>query len=724
MSIQNLSSTQAISDAIASIKAAVKDYETLESTSVPSAELGILNPTPDSIERIANTLQGHFGMGGVQTISHKAADSLQLGATQIDSSNLSSHQNQLQPWKTVLSDKADSLLHDRSITTLASAPTREINLVNQLNQLVGVDVAASYNPTGKDTNWNLEVQTGTLELSSVLRSAAVADSVSTLSSITVTSSADSGPGSLREAIATAAAGSTIRFASSLKGKTIVLKTGELAITKNLTIDGSGAANLTVSGNKASRVFNISDRLSVSLNNLTIANGKTISSGGGVNVRDYSEITVNNCKFNNNSGGIGGGLRIGYGGSGTVTNSSFTGNNGTSIKSGFSGGAIATNGHGSLTVRGSQFTNNQGINGGAIYSLLGPLTVENSQFRNNSAGGDVGGGAIFTDGGNPVGPKTTVGGNIIVQGSWFEGNRAQGEGGAMVLYGYGPDKILLENSTVIGNTVTPDKKGTARGGGLRGNSEMTIRNVTFANNTATKQGGGIWIDSKRPVNIVNSTFSGNKALNDAGGAMFLNTPSTTPVNITNSTIANNSAGRANGALWMGGSSNPITLTNSIVVNNTAKDPSQRQVGYQPRDGGGNIEFPGPTSGRRVAKGSRIVDPRLGPLQNINGVLVYPLLPDSPAINTGVHTANVPTTDEQGYRRDGRIDVGAFEAGATASTAKTARSAALTASDKPINSASPRILIGSDTQQSAIAANHPLQITHFTQSSVSLPQSIHR
>jgi len=718
MSVQNLSSTQAISDAIASIKAAVKDYETLEFTSVPSAELGILNPTPDSIERIANTLQGHFGMGGVQTISHKAADSLQLGATQIDSSNLSSHQNQLQPWKPVLSDKADSLPYDRSVTSLTSSPARQNKLINQLNQLVGEDVAASYNPTGKGTNWNLEVQTGTPELSSVLRSAAIASSQSTLTTITVTSAADSGRGSLREAIATATAGSTIRFASSLKGKTIVLKTGQLAITKNLTIDGSGAANLTISGNKVSRVFDIDKYLSVTLNNLTIANGKTISSGGGVNVRDYSKITVNNCKFNNNSGGIGGGLRIGYKGSGSVTNSSFTGNNGTSTKSGFSSGAIATNGSGSLTVRDSQFTNNQGINGGAIYSLLGPLTVENSQFRNNIAGGDIGGGAIFTDGANPMGPGTTVGGNIIIRGSWFEGNRTQGEGGALFLYGYGPDKILLENSTVIGNTATPDKKGVARGGGLRGNSEMTIRNVTFANNTATKQGGGIWVDSKRPINIVNSTFSGNKALNDAGGAMFLNTLHTVPVNITNSTIANNSAGRASGAIWIGGASNPITLTNSIVVNNTAKDPSQRQVGYQPRDGGGNIEFPGPTSGRRVAQGSRIIDPRLGSLQNINGVLVYPLLSGSPAINTGVRTANVPTIDQRGYRRDGRIDVGTFEAGATASTAKTARSA-VTASDQLNSSASPRIFIGSDSQQSTIAANHPLQITHFTQNSVSLP-----
>lgn len=720
MLVQNMSSTQAISHAIASTKSTAKDYKALVSGLVPSAQIDSLDPTLDGVKQVTDALQEHTIDTRVQIISQEA-DSLQLGTTQLDSSNLGNHRNQFQAGKTGLADRADSLLYNRSATALTAFPTKGINGGDPLSQLVGVNVTAPYNLIGKDNHWNLAGQTITVKSSAVRRSSAIASSQIALNTITVTSAADSGRGSLREAIATAAANSTIQFASSLTGKTIVLKTGELAITKNLSIDGSGAANLTISGNKVSRVFNISDRLTVTLNNLTIANGKTLGAGGGVNVRDYSKITVNNCKFNSNAGGIGGGLRIGYGGSGSVTNSSFTGNNGTAAKSGFSSGAIATNGGGSLTVRDSQFTDNQGINGGAIYSLLGPLTVENSQFRNNSAGGDIGGGAIFTDGGNPMGPGTTVGGNIIIRGSWFEGNRTQGEGGALFLYGYGPDKILLENSTVVSNTATPDKKGIARGGGLRGNSEMTIRNVTFANNTATKQGGGIWIDSKRPVNIVNSTFSGNKALNDAGGAMFLNT-GVVPVNVINSTIANNSAGRACGALWMGGSSNPITLTNSIVANNTATDVTQQQVGYQPRNGGGNIEFPSYTRGDGVVKGSRIVDPRLSPLQNINGVLVYPLLSGSPAINTGVRRANVPTTDQRGYRRDRQIDVGAFEVGATSSTVMTARAVDPTTIEKPANSASPRIFTSLDTQQFSIAANHPLQITHFTQSSVSLPQSI--
>jgi hypothetical protein len=491
-----------------------------------------------------------------------------------------------------------------------------------------------------------------------------------MATITVTNTNNSGAGSLRDAIARAQSGDTIAFASTLANRTITLTSGEILLNKNLTIDGSAAPNLTLSGNNASRVFFVERNMSATLRNLTIANGTTVDSkgGGGVGTGNFTTLNVVNCQFVNNRAVVGGALRTGYGARTTVTNSQFDNNDGTlNGGTGFSAGAIATfgaggaGGPGSLTVTGSRFTNNRGFNGGAIYSLLGPLTVENSVFFNNRAIGD-GGGAIFTDGANPVGPRATVGGTISVRGSWFEGNQARGEGGALFLYGYAPDKIILENSTVIGNSVTRSAKNLARGGGLRANSELTVRNVTFANNTADGQGGGLWIDGKQPINILNSTFSGNRVVSDAGGAMFLNTELTVPVNIQNSTIVNNSAGQANGALWMRNASQPVTLTNSIVAFNTAGDRLQQQVGFQPRDGGGNIEFPAPVFGaRRVASGSQIVDPLIGPLQNIGGVLVHPLLSGSSAINTAV--AGALPTDQRGAARVGRADVGAFEFGAT-------------------------------------------------------------
>ena len=76
-----------------------------------------------------------------------------------------------------------------------------------------------------------------------------------LSPLTVTSGADSGPGSLRQAIADAAPGDTIVFAKNVHN--ITLTSGELDITKNLDIEGPGSNKLTISGNDHSRVFDIS-----------------------------------------------------------------------------------------------------------------------------------------------------------------------------------------------------------------------------------------------------------------------------------------------------------------------------------------------------------------------------------------------------------------------------------------------------------------------------------
>ncbi|MBD2166494.1 type I secretion C-terminal target domain-containing protein [Calothrix membranacea FACHB-236] len=488
-----------------------------------------------------------------------------------------------------------------------------------------------------------------------------------MATINVTSTADNGAGSLRAALASAQTGDTIKFASTLANKTITLTSGQLNITKNLTIDGAGATNLKISGNNATRVFEVGRHINATVRNLSIANGKTTGRGGAIRVIDYGSIIVDNCKFNYNRGGEGGAIHIGYSGKGVVTNSIFDNNDGTLTKSGFSAGAIATYGSGDLTVKGSKFTNNKGINGGAIYSLLGGLTIDKSDFRNNSSAGNVGGGAVFTDGANPTGRGSTVSGVIAIRNSRFEGNKTQGEGGALFLYGYAQDKILLENSTVIGNTANKSATGVARGGGLRANSNLTIRNVTFANNSSDKQGGALWLDGASPKNIINSTFSGNKVVQDAGGAMFINTDQSTPVNIVNSTIVNNTAGRASGAVWIGGATRPITLTNSIVANNTSGNPSEQQVGYQLRDGGGNIEFPAPKRGGKVVSGSRIVDPLIGPLQNIGGMLVHPLLSGSPAINTGKVGAGIPTIDERGMARDSKVDVGAFEISSKLNTA---------------------------------------------------------
>ncbi len=464
-----------------------------------------------------------------------------------------------------------------------------------------------------------------------------------MSTLTVTTTADQGNGSLRDAIAKANSGDIIQFNKALAGRTITLTSGQLSLTKNLTIDGSAAAGLTISGNNTSRVFMLDKKYQATLKNLTIANGKTLGAGGGIDTRQESTLVLDNVKVNNNTSELGGGIRIGYLAKATIVNSSFTGNNGTLTNkyAGFSAGAISHNeSRGQITIENSRFDNNVGSRGGAIYSFSSvTFSVENSVFRNNVAKNGSGG-AIFTDGVSSKGYNSGLAndGKIIIRGSRFENNQAKKEGGALFLWGYTSnqgykqDQAIIEDTVIIGNTVKPDASGYSKGGGLWAKIGLNIRNVTFANNTASQQGGGLWVETQLPTNIANSTFSNNQALGDAGGAMFLKN-GLSPVNITNSTTAYNKAGRANGGLWFAGQHN-VTLKNSIVAFNTATlDRRQDQVGYQPKDGGGNVEFSTFPKAMRVFNNSIFADPLLGRLTSVNGALIHPLAPGSPAMNAG-------------------------------------------------------------------------------------------
>ncbi|MBD1938887.1 choice-of-anchor Q domain-containing protein [Microcoleus sp. FACHB-68] len=504
-----------------------------------------------------------------------------------------------------------------------------------------------------------------------------------MSIITVTTNADSGIGSLRQAIASAKTGDTIHFSSTLAGKAIILSS-QLDINKNLIIDGTGAAGLSISGNKATRVFELktapdNTAINVTMRNLIIANGKAsgvdeAGAGAGIKTASYTTLTVENCQINSNVAQFGGGIFTGWRGKTTVINSEFDGNDGTAGNQERGGGAIATKSEGSLVVKDSVFTNNKGINGGAINSLLGGLTVENSTFlNNNTTAGSSGtvtsgfGGAIYTDGASAF-TNDSMGGTINIRNSRFEGNIGAGQGGAMFLFGYALDKIVVEGSTIINNQVIKNGTGNALGGGIRiGNAEYTISNSTIANNSALTQGGGLWVAEKSPGKIINSTFSGNKAqgtdgTSGLGGAMMINTSSAG--NIINTTVANNHAGFMGGAFW--GQNQYVTVKNSIFDENTGGNiwKIKQHVGAPLIDGGGNIQFPpknpNDSTDVNVTNSIKIADPKLGSLQdNGGGILTHGLLSGSPAINAGVSVTGL-TIDQRGIARsDGKFDMGAFE-----------------------------------------------------------------
>src|SRR6516162_9100879 len=99
----------------------------------------------------------------------------------------------------------------------------------------------------------LPMKTRTVLILITLLCAAMASVLSAYTAtIVVSNTNDSGPGSLRAALAVAHDGDTID-ATGVSG-TILLTSGELQINHNVTIHGPGAAHLAVNGNATDRVF--------------------------------------------------------------------------------------------------------------------------------------------------------------------------------------------------------------------------------------------------------------------------------------------------------------------------------------------------------------------------------------------------------------------------------------------------------------------------------------
>ena len=119
----------------------------------------------------------------------------------------------------------------------------------------------------------------------------------TASAVTVTSIADNLstqpliPGTLRHAIATAPNNDTITFSSSLKGKTITLKGGQLVLDRSLTIQGLGVDRLAVSGANASRVFLVANAANATNATAVIAD-LTITKGNGTGVDAFGSPSTN------------------------------------------------------------------------------------------------------------------------------------------------------------------------------------------------------------------------------------------------------------------------------------------------------------------------------------------------------------------------------------------------------------------------------------------------
>jgi hypothetical protein len=296
------------------------------------------------------------------------------------------------------------------------------------------------------------------------------------STLTVTNTLDSGAGSLRADVAAATSGDTIVFNipksdpgyNATTGVwTITLTSGEMDITKNLTITGPGDANMTISGNHASRVFYIGligktkphqPQPQVSLSGMTISNGDVVGGPGGAIQNNGGTLTISNSILSSNSAGSGGAI--------------------------YNVGTLAVNG---CTLTGNSATAYAGL-GGAIANLgtltVSPSSVSASLITNNSANR---GGGIDNDGTATLTATILSGNSAISTGS-------AGDGG-------GIDNVLSGTLTLNGCTLYGNSAGS-QGGGIfsgGGGSTVNLSGCTLADNSAG-WGGGIFLRYDTTVTI--------------------------------------------------------------------------------------------------------------------------------------------------------------------------------------------------------------------------------
>ncbi len=372
-------------------------------------------------------------------------------------------------------------------------------------------------------------------------------------------------------------GLAIRF-SQVDGGTLTLNSSSTVISNAATTDFDGDSigggilsqgtavinGATIQDNKSggsgSGIHSRYGTLTVQSNALIDANVGLDSGDGGpgggimnwvgtATIRD-STVSNNVSRFSN---GGGGGL-ANFIGTMTLNNVMVSSN---VITDGESMGGGIFNINGILTINNSDISNNihgeYSDGGGGLASLHAPymlsidqkpvVSINNSTINNNLAGGN--GGGVHFQGTEATISNSTIEGNttdqagsgaglalrnsyVVITNTQIINNIAGGgvlpagtgpyENNGGGLFVYGNATVLIENSTISGNSIA-DPENAPGGGIFVLHSTLNITNSTIANNSTSNlndtRGGGIRaLQSK--LQIRKSTISGNYAQDSGGG----------------------------------------------------------------------------------------------------------------------------------------------------------------------------------------------------------------
>ncbi|MCH8527946.1 MAG: MBG domain-containing protein [Kiritimatiellae bacterium] len=198
-------------------------------------------------------------------------------------------------------------------------------------------------------------------------------------------------------------------------RTITLNGSQLTVSSDVTIEGPGAEFLAISGNNQSRVMRFTSGTTSTLEGLSLTQGATDGSGGGI-FSELASLTLTRMTiFNNQADDLGGGVHH-FNGTLHVNQSTISGN------SAFRGGGIHTqSAAGSATdpagimIRNSTISGNTATDtGGGVRNVSGVMEITHSTLTSNTA--NSGGGVWSWNDGDTA---TRIGQSIVAGNSGGE-----------------------------------------------------------------------------------------------------------------------------------------------------------------------------------------------------------------------------------------------------------------------------------------------------------------
>jgi hypothetical protein len=309
----------------------------------------------------------------------------------------------------------------------------------------------------------------------------------------------------------------------------------------------------------------------------------------------------------------------------------------------------------LTVTHGKYAASSGAATGGCLRSTGNIVLTNSTVSSCVAratgSASAYGGGIFTAGDLSL-IHSRLSYNIVSAPSDTQTVFHGASGGAAFVRG----DLLVSYSTVNNNSAgTPSLRGS--GGGLFTYGSAHIEQSTISKNRADFFGA--WAASRLSgspvVSIVNSTISGNNALDSTGG-IFTGVPMT----LSNSTVAFNHAAFFAGGMYANGVA--LTLQSSIVADNIIDSGEDDIAGLFGATVAGNHNLI-ISSSLTLPTDTITACPKLGGLADNGGAtLTHALAHDSPAINHG-NGEQFPALDQRGpgFPRPfgAGVDIGAYE-----------------------------------------------------------------